>query len=102
MSNSNKNKSSLQGKIMIRKGNENQKPCVVYVSHFNTNIELWITRVINTGDTYMSSESTLIDFDYYLFERMEYEWELEQLPKTKKRIQNLLKEIKLKDTNLKP
>ena len=83
---------NIKGKIMIRKGNENGEPCIVYVSHLNTNFDCWVTPQLNSGIVHLSKEEQLIEFNWKLFNRMYYEWKIEQLPKQKERFKELLSE----------
>ncbi len=83
---------SIKGKIMIRRGNENGEPVIVFVSHLNTNFGCWVTPVLNSDITHLTDEKDLIDFDYKIFQRMLYQWHIDEIPNLKNRYQELLKE----------
>ena len=83
---------SIKGTIKIRKGNENQEPTVVYVSHMN-NFNYWVCEVINTsGTVFTSNERDLIDFNYKLFMQMYYDWKIKNQKVVTARFRNIRKE----------
>jgi hypothetical protein len=87
------NDTTLTGKVMVRKGNDTQEPCVVYVRGWNSNFELWSTQKINTGDIYLSKEQDLLPYDNQdEFETMLYSWRIRQLKKTEANLLKLHKE----------
>jgi len=81
---------SIKGKIMIRKGNENHHPCIVYVSHKNR-FCCWVSHELNTGNIHLSNSSKdFIPFNFKLFNQMDYQWEIDHCDiKKQKMIENL-------------
>ena len=83
---------SVKGQIKIRKGNENQAPAVVFVSHTNS-FDAWVCEILNTkGTVFTTDESDLIDFNYKLFQQMYWDWEIKNQDKIKKRAIEIRKE----------
>ena len=82
----------MKGQIKIKLGNETQEPMVVYVSHWNTNFGYWVCESLNTGSTFLSKESQLIDFNYREFKRMFYEWKIKNQDVVKARFVELINE----------
>jgi hypothetical protein len=83
---------SKKGKIMIRVGNENQEPMVVYVSHTNS-FGLWVCDKMNTGDTLFSDDKNLVEFQYIKFKKMYYQWKIEHTERIKENFLKLLSEL---------
>jgi len=83
---------SIKGKVMIRVGSEYGEPEIVYVSHLNTDLDLWVTPKINSGIVNLSKENQLIEFDWAVFNKMYYQWKIDNLPNIKKRMEELLAE----------
>jgi hypothetical protein len=83
----------MKEEIKIRLGNDSQEPMVVYVSGWHPGFEYWICEKINSGDTVLSKESQLIDFDYKEFQRLYYEWKIQQQDVIKERFIKLLEEL---------
>ncbi len=80
-------------KIMIRKGNENQKPYVVYVSGKNK-LGSFVCEIVNTGETVFTNYiNDLIEFDHKEYKKMLYNWHIENAEKTKTNYLKLLMEI---------
>ena len=77
---------------MIRKGNENSCPVIVYVSHMNTNFDLWVTPELNSGVVSFATENDLLPFNYKEYQRMLWQWEIDNLVNVKKRYEELLAE----------
>lgn len=82
----------MENTIKIRKGNKNQEPCAVYVSHWHRSFDYWVCEVLNTGDTVFSKTTDLIDFDYNKLQTMYYEWKIKNQDVIKKRFAKLLQE----------
>lgn len=91
MLNAQKTMKDLKGTIKIRKGDDATAPMIVYVSHINT-LGYWVTPKLNTGETYFSENTRLIDFSYAKFQQMYYRWEIDNLKIKEKRFQELLSE----------
>lgn len=70
------------GKIVIRPGNENQEPRVVYVGGVNS-FGVLVCKVLNTGDILFSDpeKDSLLDFDMDTFELLKKEWKIKNLRK---------------------
>ncbi len=83
----------MKEEIKIRLGNDSQEPMVVYVLRWHPGFEYWICEKINSGDTVLSKESQLIDFDYKEFQRLYYEWKIQQQDVIKERFIKLLEEL---------
>lgn len=80
-----------KGKIMIRKGNVNHSPHVVYVSHKNS-FDYWVCEVVNTEDSVFSKNEDLIEFNYKLYMQMLYKWKIQNVNRSKIRFKELLAE----------
>ena len=83
---------SIKNKVMIRKGNENARPVIVYVSHLNTNFDLWVTPELNSAVVSLAKEEDLLPFNYKQYQQMLWQWEIDNIPNIKKRYEELLSE----------
>lgn len=80
-------------KIMIRKGNENQKPYVVYISGKNQ-LGALVCEIVNTGETVFTTNiKDLIEFDFKEYRKMLYSWHIDNAEKIKANYLKLLMEI---------
>ena len=69
-------KINMKGEIKIRLGNESQEPMIVYIYSWHKKLELWVCEKLNTGDTVMSKNTQLIDFNYREFKILFYDWKI--------------------------
>jgi hypothetical protein len=83
---------SIKNTVMIRNGNENARPVIVYVSHLNTNFDLWVTPELNSGVVSLAKEDDLLPFNYKQYQQMLWQWEIDNLVNVKKRYEELLAE----------
>ena len=54
---------------MIRKGNQNEEPMVVFIQCWSESAQSWLCDVLNKRDIVLSKEDCLLEFDYKKFNK---------------------------------
>lgn len=83
----------LFGKTLIRKGNINQRPCLVYVRGENS-LGFLVCDELNTYSLLMSNPDDLIPYSYNKLIEMQLEWDVEAAKRRISLAEKALQEFK--------